>query len=225
MKPVTNDYKEALLSLGREYDVRVTYVNTVLTNEQLNEVTPHYEGGMLKSVMKQLDLDSNVDIPIGTEINCQFGLKVGNSYEYIDYGNYLVYSSEKQEDLDSYRIVCYDKMLYSMKDYEQLPITYPITIKDYISAIATKIGLDFDDDNFVNYDKTISEERYLSIDTIEIEGEEPTTTITSLGYTYRDILDELAQVTASTICINKDDKLEIRYIKNAISNPRRGDIQ
>ena len=33
-------------------------------------------------------------------------------------------------------------------------------------------------------------------------------------YTYRDILDELAQVTASTICLDENDKLELRYISN-----------
>ena len=31
-------------------------------------------------------------------------------------------------------------------------------------------------------------------------------------YTFRDVLDELAQVTASTICINSKNELEIRYI-------------
>jgi len=124
MKSVSNDYKEQLTALGRQYNVLVNYTvngtNHTLSNSELNIVTPHYEGDLLKSTMKQLDLDSNVDIPIGTEINCQFGLLVGNDYEYIDYGNYIVYSSEKQEDLKSYKIVCYDKMLNAMKDYQAL---------------------------------------------------------------------------------------------------------
>ena len=204
MRQVSNDYKNAIIDLGRQYDVKITYGNTTLTNEQLNEVTPHYRADLLKSVMKQLDLDSNVEIPIGTEINCQFGLKVGNNYEYIDYGNYIVYSSEKQEDLLSYRIVCYDKMLYAMKDYEDLEITYPISIKDYISAIATKIGLIFDDEDFTNADKEIPEEKYLDEDG------------NTLGYTYRDVLDELAQVTASIIKV-ENNKLRITYPDDVIA--------
>ena len=329
MKQVSNDYKNAIIDLGRQYDVKITYGNTTLTNEQLNEVTPHYRADLLKSVMKQLDLDSNVDIPIGTEINCQFGLKVREgsnlldvsqtklgysidsstgettpyptnscgenyipvkpntaytfsvnraihnirlseykidkthikrtaqsdtnkititttantyyvrwslnydnsttmtqtivdglnlmlnegstplpyepygAYEYIDYGNYIVYSSEKQEDLLSYRIVCYDKMLYAMKDYEDLELTYPISIKDYISAIATKIGLVFEDEDFTNADKEIPEEKYLDEDG------------NTLGYTYRDVLDELAQVTASIIKV-EDNKLKIMYPDDVI---------
>ena len=84
MKQVSNDYKNAIIDLGRQYDVKITYGNTTLTNEQLNEVTPHYRADLLKSVMKQLDLDSNVDIPIGTEINCQFGLKVREGSNLLD---------------------------------------------------------------------------------------------------------------------------------------------
>ena len=73
MKQITDQYKESLLKLGREYDVKVTYGNTTLTNEQLNEVTPHYRADLLKSVMKQLDVESSVMIPYGTLINYRLG--------------------------------------------------------------------------------------------------------------------------------------------------------
>ena len=87
-----------------------------------------------------------------------------------------------------------------MKDYESLGITYPISIVDYLSAICTKIGLTLATNTFVNHDKEIQTELYL-----DSNGN-------SLGYTYRDVLDEIAQVTASTICINNNDELEVRYI-------------
>ena len=213
MKTHTQTYKNNISLLGRELDSIITYtinnVETELGSEDLNSVTPHYEGAILKSVMKQLDIDSNIEIPKGTIVNYQFGVKTGEDengyvYEYIDYGNYIVYEVEKQEDTDSYLIKCYDKMLYSMKDYEDLGISYPITINNYIVAVSGRLGLTFanDGETYVNYDKTIEAERYLTED-----GE-------SLGYTFRDVLDELAQVTASTICINNDDELEIRYINN-----------
>lgn len=208
MKAHTNNYKTAIKTFGRELDSKITYtiggVTTELGNEELNSVSPHYEGGILKSVMKQLDIDSNVNIEVGTVLNYQFGVKVGNSYEYLDFGNYVVYKVEKQEDTNSYKITCYDKMLYSMIDYEGSNITYPITIRNYISAICTKLGLTFANvsDTFANYSKEIASELFL-----DSEGR-------SLGYTFRDVLDELAEVTASTICINDDDALEIRYINN-----------
>ena len=201
MKAHTNNYKEEIKKFGRDIDSKIIIGQTELGKEVLNSVSPHYQSSLLKSVMKQLDIDSNVDIPLETELNYQFGVKVGNAYEYVDFGNYIVYSSEKQEDTNSYKITCYDKMLYAMKPYESLNVTYPITIRDYLIAICDKLGLEFanENDTFVNYDKQIANELYLDADG------------NSLNYTFRDVLDELSQVTASVICINKDDELEIRY--------------
>ena len=335
MRNITSNYKEQVHLFGRQIDSKITYNllgGTVeLGKSQLNSVSPHYESNILKSTMKQLDIDSNVEIPVGTELNYQFGVKVrsgknlfningslyggtiekynngfiltkstnrtlrmslptplepgtykfsadiinsnltgnlgihlrnadssilqfyfsgdevtftlteqanriyifisnneddnatitldnvmisvnggeyetyGPEYEYINYGNYVVYSVGKQEDTLSYKITCYDKMLYSMKDYESIGVEYPISVRDYITALCTHLGLTFKntEDEFSNYDKIITKELYVD------------ETGSSLDYTFRDVFDELAQVTASTICINEDtDELEIRYIND-----------
>lgn len=208
MKPISLDYKDEIKRMGRQIDSKITYTINNETIElgvdDLNSITLHYEGDILKSVMKQLDIDSNVDIPIDTILTYKFGLKVNGEYEYINYGNFVVYSSEKQEDLNSYKLICYDKMLYTMKDYENIGITYPTTIRDYLKKICEHLNLKFKnlDDEFVNYDKLIPSELYLD------------TNGNSLNYTFRDVLSELAQVTASTICINDNDELELRYINN-----------
>ena len=208
MKTITNDYKNTIKQIGRELDSKVSYTlngsSIELGVEELNSVSLHYEGNILKSVMKQLDIDSNTNIPIGTILTYQFGVKVNNAYEYINLGNFVVYSSEKQEDLNSYKIVCYDKLLYSMKDYVDMNIVYPITIRNYLNTICTYLGLTFKNasDTFPNYDKQIPNELYL-----DENGN-------TLEYTFRDVLDELAQVTASTICMSNDDKLELRYIND-----------
>ena len=204
MKVHTTAFKEQIKEMGRELDSIITYGDTVLGNEQLNAVTPSFQGGILKSVMKQLDIDSNVPIPVGTILNYQFGVKVNGEYEYLDFGNYVVKDVEKQEDTMSYKITCYDKLLFSMKDYAKMPITYPITIRSYINALCSFLGVRFanNNDTFVNYNKIIPNELYLD------------TNGNSIGYTFRDVLDELAQVTASTICLNDNDELEIRYIND-----------
>lgn len=208
MKVHTSEFKNSIKLFGKEIDSKITYIyngeEIELGGEDLNSVSPHYQGSILKSVMKQLDIDSNVEIPLGTILRYQFGLKTGGGYEYLNFGNFVVYSTEKQEDTGSYKIICYDMLLYAMKPYENMNIAYPITIKDYISTICTHLGLNFANvnDTFANYDKTIDNELYLSSDG------------TSLDYTFRDVLDELAQATASTICINNDNELEIRYIND-----------
>lgn len=209
MKTHTSNLKNTVKRIGRVLDSKITYTlnneEIVLGMTDLNSVTPSYTTSLLKSVMKQLDIDSNVEIPEGTVINYQLGVLVNGSFEYLNYGNYVVYSVEKQEDVRSYKITCYDKMLYAMKDYEAMNITYPITIRDYIGAICTHLSLTFANasDTFANYNREIQAELYLDSDG------------NSLGYTFRDVLDELAQVTASNICINEEtDELEIRYITN-----------
>ena len=215
MKQITQSYKTNIKELGRQFDSTIlfndngTYV--YLKNEDIISVTPHYEGGILKSVMKQLDIECYREIEVGNHLQYQLGVLVDNYYEYIDFGTYFVYSCEKQEDTGTYKIICYDLMLKTMVDYESLNIEYPITIRDYITAICTHLGLGFlnYDETFVNYDKEIPDELYL-----DENGN-------SLNYTFRDVLDELAQVTASTICIGDrygDLGLEIRYIpKGTIS--------
>lgn len=208
MKRHTNEFKEQIKTLGRELKSKITYtiggVETVLSNEQLNAVTPSFEGNILKSVMKRLDIDSNVYIETGTEIKYEFGLKVEEEFEYVNFGNYIVYEIEKQEDTNSYKIVCYDKMLYTMLDYTQLSITFPVTIRDYIKGLCLGLGFNFanENDEFANYDKVIETDVFL-----DSEGN-------NIGYTFRDVFDQLAEVTASTICLNENDEIEVRYIND-----------
>lgn len=193
MKTHTIDFKNQLTELGRELRGAITY-NDVTLEEEINAITPHYEADILKSVMKQLDLELSVDIPLNTVINCQIGIKVNGDYEMLNFGNYVVYKSEKQEDTNTYKLTCYDKMLYSMKQNEDLGVDYPIKIKDYLIALGNKIGLSVANKTFYNQDLQIPSELYL--------GQE---------YTYRDILDEIAQATGSIIALNENDEIEVRY--------------
>lgn len=193
MKTHTIDFKNQLTELGRELRGVITYNNTEL-EEEIYSITPHYEADILKSVMKQLDLELTVDIPLNTVINCQIGILVNGNYEMLNYGNYVVYNSEKQEDTGTYRITCYDKLLYSMKQNEDLGIEYPIKIKDYLIALGNKIGLSVADTTFYNQDMQIPSELYLGLE-----------------YTYRDILDEIAQATGSIICLNENDEIQVKY--------------
>lgn len=203
MRKHTEQFKTKIKEFGRQLDSKLTFGETELGNEQLNAVTPVLQSALLKSVMKELDIDSNVDIPIGTVVNYKLGVLLDNdTYEYIDYGNYIIYSSEKQEDTNSYNIVAYDKMLYSMTEYRSIIVSYPITIRDYLKEICLYLDIDFasENDEFANYNREIPNELYLDEDG------------NSLDYTFRDVLDEIAQATGSNIIINENDELEVKYV-------------
>ena len=68
MKTITSGYKNQIKTLGREINCKITYVlngvSQELGGDTLNSVTLHYEGDILKSVMKQLDIESLTDIPL-----------------------------------------------------------------------------------------------------------------------------------------------------------------
>lgn len=205
MRAHTQEFKNQIKELGREIDSRITYGDNVITSEELYSIKPIVNAELLKSVMKELDFETSVNIPQYTIIKYEFGLLVNGSYEYLDYGNYVVYSSEYNEDTKTYSYVCYDYMLFAMKDYINLQSLnllnkeFPMTIKDYIGCLCADIGLVFanSDDTFANCDKVIESDLYANLD-----------------YTYRDIFDELSQVTASNICINNSNQVEIRYLND-----------
>lgn len=245
MRTHSNSFKNELATFGRQFDDIITYNGVALSSEEVKAVNYSFKSSLMKSVMKELKIDTTTQMARGDIINYQLGLNVNGNYEYLNYGNFIVDKIERQEDNRSWLVTCYDKMLLTMVDYEAInqysttldtefiedkvyyeysdnnfnvyegertgnpytiglyeDTTYPVTIRDFIYRICLKLGITFAsvNDSFINYDKTIKSELYLD----EQGG--------SLGYTFRDVLDELAQVTGSFICINNNDELEVRYI-------------
>ena len=108
MKEHTSAFKDKIKQMGRQLRAVISYNNTVLEDE-IYSVTPVFEANILKSVMKQLDVETSVEIPVGTVFNFQAGLLVNDNYEMLNYGNYIVKEVEKQEDTDLYKLTCYEK--------------------------------------------------------------------------------------------------------------------
>lgn len=198
MRVHTQEFKEQIKELGREIDSKITYGEKIITSEELFSISPIINGEILKSSMKELDFESSVQIPLDTVLTYEFGLKINDEYEYLNYGNFIVYSSEYNEDTKSYNYVCYDNMLFSMKKYSTLQNgSFPMTVREYLTNLCLDCGLIFKNanDEFANYDKVIESDLYANLD-----------------YTYRDIFDELSAVTASTICSDSNNLIEIKYI-------------
>lgn len=198
MKIHTKNYKSAISTFGRELDSKITILNSdlVLGKEDLYSVNIITNTDLLKSVMKEVDFESKLQIGEKQEVNIKSGIKVNGEYEYINYGNYIVYKSEYKAETNSYTHICYDKMLNTMIDYTPLDITYPVNLREYINAIATKCGLEFANivGTFANYDTPINKDNF-----------------SNGNYTFRDVLDYVAELVGGWFCINDDDKLEIRY--------------
>lgn len=203
MKNHSENFKEQIKLLGRQQTVRISFIENdierILVDEDINSITHSYEGNILKSVMKELIIDSNVEIPNKTEIHFEYGILIDDDFEFINFGNYIVNSVEKKEDTNSFEIKCYDKMLFSMKEYEEvlLESEYPSSIDNFLKKLCNKIGLSFKSSNYANMNRQL-----------------PYDLFKGLGYTYRDVLDNIAQTTGGAICLDKNDKIEVRYITN-----------
>ena len=203
MRTHTQAFKEELTKLGKQQKVLITYGTTTLTNDQINSVTYSFDTTLLKSIMTCLEIDSNVEIPIDTEINFQYGLLVNGDYEYLDFGNFIVREIEKQEDTRSYSIVAYDKMFYAMQDYEPLDVTYPITNVNFFKALCDKLEYEYQDniaDLLANASKQITSDVFADI-----------------GFTYRDVLDDIAEANGVNFIMN-DGTIEVKATETSLEN-------
>ena len=171
---------------------------TEISEEDIFSISIIKNGDLLQSLMKEFDFETKVELNIGSVVNPQLGLLVDDDYEYLDYGNYIINSKEFNMDTETWSYVCYDKMLFSMVKYRGLNgIQYPITIKQFINKLCDKVGLEFEDSEFVNQDQLIYEDLYKNRDV-----------------TYRDIFDEISKIVAGNLLINDSDKLEVGYVND-----------
>ena len=191
MISISNSFKTALNTYGKQINVRITYNGVEYTKRDMVSVGLHYDGTLLKSNMRCLDIETNIEIPKGAILDkVEFGVRAStkDAYEYINFGKYEVYDSEYQVDTHSYKLTCYDSMLKSMIPYD-LTVTYPITVLDFLKAICDRLGWTLGSENFINSDKEITEEMFDN------------------GFTFRDVLDNISQVGACSLGFRNDDKL------------------
>lgn len=198
MKSVTKPFKQ---QMHKPVETKVILEQGDKVFDDVEELNPSYDGSLLKTLMKQLNLTKENNLEKGSIVNAYIGIKVNEAYEYVFCGNFVVYSSEKQEDTNSYEIICYDKMLYSMVPYKKMEDIFPCSVRTFIKKLSESIGLTFknENDEFVNFDKIIESELY------------------DETYTVRDVFDELSQVVAASIKISSDDQIEIGYVNDLVT--------
>jgi len=206
MRSVTYNFKTQIKELGRVIDSKITVdgINNPIMGEHLYNVSPILNTDILKSVMKGLNFESDVELDVGDRLKYEFGLYVDSAYEWLNYGYYYVFDKTYNEDTKTYTYTCYDKMLNSMVEYLGLSEPdFPTTVREYITDLLADINITFADANntFPNYDKVITKDPYITDD-----EDNP-----SLGYKYRDILDQLSQVVAGNIMLDNSENAFIKF--------------
>lgn len=214
MKQVSANYKNQIKEMGREIDSIISYYNhyqvitennkfiltedgekilteqikesshTDITAEDIYSSKVITHGTLLKTMMKEFDFEVKQDIKIGSIVSYKFGLKINGSYEYVDYGNFIVNQKEFNEDTKTYSYVAYDKLLFTMIPYVAEDISERqsvYTLYDLVNYCCEFSGLQLGVESFPNG------EREITNDTI--------TLLESSNFTFRDVLDYATEVT------------------------------
>lgn len=168
-------------------------IDEVITGEDIFNVSIINKGNILSTMMKEIDFEIKQDLRVGDIIGCQFGLKVNGNYEYVDYGKYMIYSKEFNEDTKTYNYVAFDRMLLTMQEASSdfLKTLEETTLASAISNICNQVGLSFtattqELEDYSNLSKEIN------------EG-----TFTDMEITYRDVLDMICQALGLSMIVEE----------------------
>lgn len=227
MRTHTNKFKQEINRLGRQINGKIYYYNNYnlttesndllitennfelitdisnmdsrfeITSEQILSMSFIKNGNILMSLMKEFDFESTIELRVGTLVNPYFGILVDGDYEFLNYGNYIVKEKRYNMDKNTWSYICYDKMMLFMVPYKPLDIVYPTTIGNFLNKICEVIGINFEFqviDGYTWIPDTYTEPVYSDL----FEGK---------NYTYRDILDKIAEVFAGNLLINDNDNI------------------
>lgn len=157
------------------------------------------ESGLCKSAMRKLEAKYTGDYNLlGQWVHVGFGVKLDNgTFEYLDYGSFLISEITTAKDTDITTIVGYDKMINTMMSYQKLDVEYPINLFTYTQKLCEACSLELGNDSFItNNDWLVNGELWENID----------------GITYRDIFVQIAQATGTTCIISNDDKVYFKVL-------------
>ena len=200
MIAVSNDFKQAMKQPVKEIRARLTGDDILIEDDgELIQFKISAESGLCKTTMRKLEAKilGSHDL-LGKWVHASFGVKLaGGTFEYLDYGSFLITEITQVKDSETTTIVGYDKMINTMKSYEILDIDYPVSLFDYTQLLCRECGLVLGNQSLpILNNWEIAQELWENIN----------------GITYRDIIQQIAQATGSTAIISNDDKIYFRPI-------------
>lgn len=197
--------KQALETYGKQIDLEITHGETTYTSKDVISCTPSFEGGLLTSVMQQVEIEMTgygpdfAEAMKGEKLFIKL-IVAGETTGVKEFGTFTVKDAEYKDETGSVVLTCYDLMLAAMTPYSPV-VSFKgasedagtqVTLGQYLQAVCDVLGIELATPTFVNHDATVDEEKY------------------NAEYTFRDVLTEIAQAAAGTIAI-KNDKLWVLY--------------
>ncbi len=207
MLNVSDAFKNAMQEPIKELDTYFTYINEndevvkVGANDTLQSVKLITQSNLLRTAMIKLEMTYIGDLnSLDKHINLYSGVKLSNdTYEYAYYGDYIITEITFDKEKNTTKVIGYNKMINTMIPYVAND-NYPISVYDFVLQCCEACGLELENSSFLLSDYTIEAELYENISDL----------------TYRDILDDIAEIACSVCLINESGNLEFR--KPTITN-------
>ena len=199
---VSSEFKAAMKASAKTLSAYIDDGDAIrLTDaDDLKGWTIRTNGNLFQTVLRQAEAVfwGTHDLR-GKTVNIGLGVVVGEGVETIDYGTFSVVEQVEDKETGQNTIKAYDKMYEALRKYELYSIEYPLTLKQYIEEICSIMDWTLGTDTFLN------EDLILETDVFAFKG-----------YTFRDVLDQIAEITATIIYFNHENKLILKALGDTI---------
>ena len=200
MYNVADNFFIDITKYGRQFDnqILVNGKTEPISIYDINIFKHRFNASLFQSVMRVIEIDSNIKIEKNSIITGKIGIKFNeeDSYTYISYNDYkTIEEPEYDEDTKAYVALAYDKMREAMIPYDLTP-TFPIKVKNFIILICNRL----------NWDTSNIPASFINSETLIYSN-----VFADINYTFRDVLDEIAKITCSFPCF-VEGNFTLKYI-------------
>lgn len=200
MYNVADNFFIDITKYGRQFDnqILVNGKTEPISIYDINIFKHRFNASLFQSVMRVIEIDSNIKIEKNSIITGKIGIKFNeeDSYTYISYNDYkTIEEPEYDEDTKAYVALAYDKMREAMIPYDLTP-TFPIKVRNFIILICNRL----------NWDTSNIPASFINSETLIYSN-----VFADINYTFRDVLDEIAKITCSFPCF-VEGNFTLKYI-------------
>ena len=164
----------------------------------LKKFTINATGDYLKTAMSEIKatLIGQQEDLADTMLDAYYGVFYDDEWHWELKGKFNIIEAEYKKGEEVTEIKGYDNMVHFAQEYFSVG-EYPSDLKDYLNAICSGAGVGLETEEFHNDNLSLDEDLYAGVE----------------EYTFRDVLEDICEVTGTVALINPQGDLELREIK------------
>lgn len=189
-------YNEIIQKAGKRIKKHVYYIKnnttTYVSDDNIERIKINTQTPLVGTSIKgcEITLKEKIDGAIYVQIDATYETETKTkTYGPFNLKEEPTYDASKK----TYLHKCYDNLLTSMVDYQAITINYPCTIYQFFTQLIAELGYTTSISSLINGTIQITSDPYDGI-----------------GYTYRDVLDDIAYAAASCFYID-NSQIKLAY--------------